>query len=544
MEDELNEKQTFLRENILEKGYDPEDFMKHLQNKKGEVGLDLASWSMEELKEAVKEFIKENSSLEGTENNPQAPSPKDEDLNSEPPNDEIYDLDKFSKDHPEGSGGKEEYGKCAITEFTQFSGKNDIVVKISDPEKVSGGIFSKSFINYTVETQPFGFRTKKRFSDFLWLRKTLGTMYSNCVIPPLCKKNYVDRFNETLINKRMRSIEKFINGLLIHPLIKNSQILFDFLSVENEAEFHKKKKKYGKITSPTHVGEIKTVEGDIKVSVSKEKEIYLKNIEDNCDINEDLFEKITKAYKALLLSMSQVKDKMKEISVLWSQVYEKSVKYKDFYNTSQTYNNLSKVMTAWANTEGEQIDILNIYVREYFRYIKNEYHSMHEMSDVIEVRKGIYKKALDKLDSTKENLYKGQDLMQWGLSQADLENKMVLLKNKEFAFSKMLPKETKRVNLFKAFYGGYLNSIIGEYERLKNLNAKRHKESINLFIRKLTDCLTNYHVCLADRLTEFNEMKDTDNMKPVPLDKNEIILEEPKEKKEVSNEVKNFFEEK
>ena len=39
-------------------------------------------------------------------------------------------------------------------------------------------------------------------------------------------------------------------------------------------------------------------------------------------------------------------------------------------------------------------------------------------------------------------------------------------------------------------------------------------------------------------------MKDTDNMKPVPLDKNEIILEEPKEKKEVSNEVKNFFEEK
>ena len=242
--------------------------------------------------------------------------------------------------------------------------------------------------------------------------------------------------------------------------------------------------------------------------------------------------------------MSQVKDKMKEISILWNQVYEKSIKYKDFYNTSQTYNILSKVMTTWANTEGEQIDILNIYVREYFRYIKNEYHSMHEMSEIIEVRKGIYKKALDKLDNTKENLYKGQDLTQWGLSPSDLENKMALLKDKQFAFSKMLPNETKRVNLFKAFYGGYLNSIIGEYERLKSLNAKRHKESINLFIRKLTDCITNYHVSLADRLTEFNEMKDTDNMKPVQLDKNEIILDETKDKKEVSNDVKDFFEEK
>ena len=47
MEDELAEKQAFLRENILEKGFDAEDFMKLLQNKKGDIGLDLASWSMD-----------------------------------------------------------------------------------------------------------------------------------------------------------------------------------------------------------------------------------------------------------------------------------------------------------------------------------------------------------------------------------------------------------------------------------------------------------------------------------------------------------------
>ena len=545
MEDELNEKQTFLRENILEKGYDPEDFMKLLQSKKGELGLDLSSWSMDELREAVKEFTKENSDFEeGNENISPGNLPKDEnDENNFPPVDEVYDLDKFSKDHPEGSGPKEEYGKCAITEFTQFSDKDNIVVKVTNPEKVSGGIFSKSFISYTLETQPFNFKTKKRYSDFLWLRKTLSLMYSNCVIPPLCKKNYVDRFNETLINKRMRSIEKFLNGLLIHPLIKNSQILFDFLSVQNEEDFYKKKKKYGKITSPTHVGEIKTVEGDIKISVSKEKEIYLKNIEKNCCITEDLLQKVTKAYKGLLMMMSQVTDKMKEISILWKQVHEKSLKFNDFYNTSQTYNILSKVMSTWAEAEGQQIDILNIYVREYFRYIKNEYHSMHDMSDIVEARQSIYKKALDKLDNTKENLYKAQDLTQWGLSQTDLENKMALLKNKDFAFSKMLPKETKRVNMFKAFYGGYLNSIIDEYERLKVLNSKRYKNSINDFIRRLTDCLTNYHVSLADRLTEFSEMKDLDKVKPVQLDKIEII-DEQKEKKEMSNEVKDFFEEK
>ena len=181
MEDELAEKQAFLRENILEKGYDAEDFMKLLQSKKGEIGLDLGSWSMDELREAVNEFTKENTENEN-DNNLLSTSPKNNDEKNDEVNDEIYDLDKFSKDHPEGSGPKEEYGKCAITEFSQFSNKDNIIVKVSNPEKVSGGIFSKSFISYDVETQPFDFKTKKRYSDFLWLRKTLSMMYSNCVV--------------------------------------------------------------------------------------------------------------------------------------------------------------------------------------------------------------------------------------------------------------------------------------------------------------------------------------------------------------------------
>ena len=255
--------------------------------------------------------------------------------------------------------------------------------------------------------------------------------------------------------------------------------------------------------------------------------------------NEEILQKITKAYKALLMIMSQASDKMKELSILWKQVNEKSIKYNDYFNTAKTYDILGKMMSTWAETEGQQIDILNVYVREYFRYIKNEYHSMNDMAQVVEARKSIYKKALEKLDNTKENLFKQQDLTQWGLSQNDLDNnKMALLKNKEFAFSKMLPKDTKRVNMFKAFYGGYLNSIIGEYERLKSLNSKRHKDALNVFIKKLTDCMTNYHVSLADRLMEFREMKDFDS---APMYQNQIISEQHKN---VSNEVKDFFDEK
>jgi len=516
-DDDLNEKQTFLRENILEQGYDAEEFMKLLQDKKGESGLDLMSWNMDELKEAVNEFIKDKSPdfvpLVEEEKNENKINDKENDVEDQPAPEEAYNLDKFSQDHPEGSAPQKElFGFCTVNETTEFSNKEEVKVTISSPEKVEGGIFSKSYVSYLVKTEPFEYKNRKRYSDFLWLRNTLSLIYSHCVIPPLCKKNYLDnKFNEGLVAKRMRSIEKFIEGLLLHPLIRNSEILYDFLSTEKDSDYHKKKQKYSKLTGPTNVKEIKTLEGDIKISVTKEKEMYLQNIEDNCDINEELLQKITKSYKALMLLMTQASEKMKEISDLWKLVYEKSTKYFDIHNTSETYNILSKVMQNWSEAEKQQMEILNINVREYFRYIKNEYHSMKELGDRVESNKMIYKKAFDKLYFNKENLFKQQDLTQWGLSQSDLENKLMLLKNKELAFSKMLPEETKRVNMFKEFYGSYINSIISEYERIRTLNAKRHKDNITIFIRHLTDCLTDFHVSLADRLTEFSEMRDDDN---------------------------------
>ena len=101
-------------------------------------------------------------------------------------------------------------------------------------------------------------------------------------------------------------------------------------------------------------------------------------------------------------------------------------------------------------------------------------------------------------------------------NEISVNNEKHKSKNKELAFSKMLPTETKRVNMFKDFYGSYLNSIINEYERIRILNAKRHKENITVFIRKLSDCLTDFHVSLADRLTEFNEMRDDEIYCPQP----------------------------
>ena len=57
MFDDTEQKQFYLRENILNKGYDPEEFMNFLKSKKGENGIDLRNWGKNELEKAVTQFI-------------------------------------------------------------------------------------------------------------------------------------------------------------------------------------------------------------------------------------------------------------------------------------------------------------------------------------------------------------------------------------------------------------------------------------------------------------------------------------------------------
>ena len=58
MEDNsLEEKQNYLRENILNQGYDTNEFVNFLKSKKGEDGADVSNWTLEDLRKVVQEFI-------------------------------------------------------------------------------------------------------------------------------------------------------------------------------------------------------------------------------------------------------------------------------------------------------------------------------------------------------------------------------------------------------------------------------------------------------------------------------------------------------
>jgi hypothetical protein len=298
-----------------------------------------------------------------------------------------------------------------------------------------------------------------------------------------------------------------MKGILIHPLMRHDEIFYNFISTENEADFEKKKKAYSKMTPPNSLLNVKSLTGEINVSVSNDKEIYFKNIKNNVDLNISTLQKITKGYKLLMLLMDQISDKMKEISQYWKEIYNANLNFSEKPNTVESYNILSKIMQDWSEANKHQKILINEGIREYFRYIKNEYVSMKDLIQKVDNNRIIYSKAFDRLRALKESTFR-QDISTWGLNSFDMENKTELLTNKELAFSKMLPKETKKVIALKNNYGFYLNSIIQEFERIKDLNDDRHKLWITTFIKSLIESFTDLQINLNDRCSYYDEIRD------------------------------------
>ena len=256
------EKQNFLREKILEKGYDTNQFVQFLIDKKGENGADVAVWTMPDLKKVVKEFI----ILNGGEIEEEEP-PKQE--TKAPKKISMFDFLGETKQQPKAktqiqiqkqgiepvkpqtkteiqpqpqkeqtpnssstnnnsnvslnrtvslTGNESDYGviiaetkKCKPCEVTDIGKAQNVIISLSNPEKKEGGFLKKAYMTYLISTLPVSYKVRRRYSDFTWLRNALLNHFPANLIPPIPKRNRfgADPFSEQFVSKRSRGLENF-----------------------------------------------------------------------------------------------------------------------------------------------------------------------------------------------------------------------------------------------------------------------------------------------------------------------------------------------
>ena len=501
MEETLRQKQLFLRENILDKGYSTDDFMDLLHSKKGEQGLDLNNWTMRELSLVVKEFI----SYENPYENQDEIKPNIE-------TDEDYEQKCFQKYKEQKMKENQEYGNCTRIEKSRLNRSDDnLNIKVILPNKD----VIKEPGEFLVETYPNKYQVRRNMEDFGWILKYLNEQFKNYMIPQLSNKNYGEKYSEEKALKRTRALKKFLEAIALHPTLKHINILNDFLSINSEEDFQEAKKRYitkeeSKENKEQKISleDFKSLNGKIKISITKEKEVYFMNIKDNTKLNESIIKKINKSYKSLIGIMNNACEKMKEISDLWKLLSDKSQKYYETLSTIESYKLMNKITEELLVSETKKISFFNNNIREYFRFVKNEFHSLNNLANKVETWKDKYYKAFDKLKQDKEKLFKEQDINSWGLNDNDLKHKNVFLKNKELAFSKMMVEETSNVLRMKNVYGAYLNSLIDEYERIRIINGKKNKENTIKLLKALGGNFKFINISCESHIDNFVKIKD------------------------------------
>ena len=490
-EEEIQEKQNYLRQNIMDAGYDTQAFVEFLIDKKGEDGADVANWSLPDLKNVVQEFI---SLHNGNSNNQQ------EEQNENVEKNEVNNEQNEIKQQPQQQNKKNQecsYGIVTKNEIHCMKALNNEITKcdniqitVGSFEKVEGNFFSKSYVSYLVTTAPFNWNVRRRFSDFEWLRQTLVTNFNYCLIPSIPKKTkniskmVGEKSDNDFLSKRSRNFEKFLNCIIIDPILKNTQIIYDFLSMEKDDEFQKMKKAVDKLKQPVfNISKAVTTDGNANIEINEEKEKYFNDIKESTNQKENILKKINATIKVLKDDLINASDKLMDISKNFNLIKENSIQYKEKEEVIKSYSEMSSMFANFASYLIKQKDVIFINLKEYFKFIKNNYRSMKDFVHKTENLKTTFYKSFKSLKTKKEDLFRRQEVTKWDLDPKDTSiDKNTIATNKNLALEKMLYKETLQVNYQKVCYGFYLNRIIKEHDRMNlNYSSHHHKHCVNIF---------------------------------------------------------------
>ena len=263
----IEEKQTFLRNEIIDKGYDPDEFFNYLSGfTKGEIKLE--EWSMEDLKKLVLQFQnnKSSSSLpdvnkmnnipsdtQGTNEqnveNTQNQYPNYENNNEENNNTQnsnlineniketkaITQLDKLSNNPFEDFST---FVHCHQFEDSEIIHMNDLRIIVSNPVMKKAGFFSFSYYQYTITTPELNYKVERKLTDFDWLYQKMQEIYPGLIISSVPARHVNMKDNS---EKKIIYLNFFMNSMSHYKFIRATPIFQYFLSLSLE-DFEKKKK--------------------------------------------------------------------------------------------------------------------------------------------------------------------------------------------------------------------------------------------------------------------------------------------------------------
>ncbi|KAG0311973.1 hypothetical protein BGZ97_011511 [Linnemannia gamsii] len=120
-------------------------------------------------------------------------------------------------------------------------------VRVHDPETKRKMVGMQEYTLFQVTstfTEGVSVTVERRYSQFEWLYERLVNKFGAIILPPLPEKQYSGRFSEEFIERRRRALERFLNRLVRHPVLRYSDLLTHFLSCNEDGDWRRAERKF------------------------------------------------------------------------------------------------------------------------------------------------------------------------------------------------------------------------------------------------------------------------------------------------------------
>ena len=420
------EKQQFINENIIEKGYNPEELNAFIVNRRAG---SIEEISLSILKEEVEAF--KNSLLEDAYISIKKTMPitkRDEQLS------DLYSNQTFKVNYlplPE----------CELAKLEKEGKK--IKVKISNGkfEKV-GGIFS-SQIKYTcsITCDELKSNVKRTIDDVEWLKAQLNEKYPLIYVPPLYSK---DKNKNEKPNQQTRFIIRFFNAVLRKKLLRISPILYDFITLDN-SKFKKFKDTLNKnkYTLDLKMENFKSTKESEEFQFTKQQiylpEKYLEKF--NLNIYNTMLEDLNKSLLEVAYDLKNLSTHTKDLSNIFGRIYthaQQAEQTEKFRNTCLKFKN---ALAHWSESFEKQSLFFGLECKEFFTFVSTEINEMNVLYSQYNKYREDYEKLGIQLFEKKEKLFAEKQYDKWELSKED-EARINEFKNNFNQASLYMCKET------------------------------------------------------------------------------------------------------
>ena len=176
---ENNEKtekmQNYLRKEIIDKGYSPEEFANYLKKIKGENGADLNLWSIEELYYVVPQFQESQEHLK--QNKKYNLSKYEENIEQDTDYLGEEDGDLWGNKTTKKNANKKI--NCIINckkleKSVLVTNRDKMKIILTNAEIKKDGLFSSSYYEIAIKNEYLNIEIKRKMNDLIWLKKKLG----------------------------------------------------------------------------------------------------------------------------------------------------------------------------------------------------------------------------------------------------------------------------------------------------------------------------------------------------------------------------------